>query len=647
MLSVPNTISLSDPGPTPYTAGVDYSAPANAVPNGLYAQTGPHPSELVVGDNEPSSYYHRIDLLQKDSVLNSTGLSILPTTATDEELVGGSTQSHMYAMGTCENLGMCEAGEIVGSPCSGELPAGMAQGYCYKSASGSLECGRMLSVTPRFSSTPILVRSTTSGTTPSRCPAGFPLTSPKTATSKMLLVGGCMIATDAQYRASAMVHVPKLCATPADLPTAQIGCIFPGALNYAPGAVQSSKCKYNLNGCTSPTALNYNSEAAVDDGSCVEPVSGCTLPAAGYAGVDATTPMAKGRYVGVPTPNTGLVPLPTYGSVLVTNGAANVLSGCTVVIEGCMDAEAVNYDPKANANTNTWCIPKVFGCMMPLTGLSKASVAATAGRTHTLDGGSGNWTAAFTVHNGKCTVGRKGCTTVGMFNYDAKATIDDGSCYPDLFGCLDKSAMNFNCTSSVSFAECVPTERASVPTKHEAGACNYALYSPPPPPPPYAADAITIEVVKIEMKAAGEVADYTPAVVDNMKGPIAAEAGVNTSAVDITVTAASVIIVVQIEAADAAAATTMETSLVAVMSTPEAATSFFAASGVDVQVISAPVIEATTVVVAGPPPPPPDTTGAMVGGIVGGIGGFLMLIGIIAGVRKMQKDKAAKATYPA
>ena len=49
ILSVANTIYLIDHRPTPYT-GVDYSAPATAVLDSVYAQTAPHPSELVVGD---------------------------------------------------------------------------------------------------------------------------------------------------------------------------------------------------------------------------------------------------------------------------------------------------------------------------------------------------------------------------------------------------------------------------------------------------------------------------------------------------------------------------------------------------------------------------------------------------------------------
>merc|ERR1740138_587958 len=130
--------------------------------------------------------------------------------------------------------------------------------------------------------------------------------------------------------------------------------MFPGARNYMPGALQPGKCLYNVNGCTTAAALNYNSEAQVDDGSCVLPVPGCTLKSAGYADVDADTPMYKQRYgsqntrTQAPTLGGRLI-YAGYKSVLNYNSAANVLSGCTVVIEGCMDPTAANYDPKANS----------------------------------------------------------------------------------------------------------------------------------------------------------------------------------------------------------------------------------------------------------------------------------------------------------
>ena len=100
-----------------------------------------------------------------------------------------------------------------------------------------------------------------------------------------------MITSDANFEAHAEVHVPTMCERPDDL---RKGCLFPGARNYDPGAVQSDKCLYRVRGCTDASALNYNSEASDDDGSCILPVRGCTLrPDADYLGVDPSTPMYK------------------------------------------------------------------------------------------------------------------------------------------------------------------------------------------------------------------------------------------------------------------------------------------------------------------------------------------------------------------
>ena len=80
-----------------------------------------------------------------------------------------------------------------------------------------------------------------------RCPAGTPLTYPGKLTVRSVAIGGCMIASDANFKSMAMYHVPGDCSTSADYAK---GCVFPGALNYAPGSIQGDgKCLYKLNGC--------------------------------------------------------------------------------------------------------------------------------------------------------------------------------------------------------------------------------------------------------------------------------------------------------------------------------------------------------------------------------------------------------------
>ena len=72
----------------------------------------------------------------------------------------------------------------------------------------------------------------------------------------------------------------------------------PDAANYDPTAKQSGKCEFRTRGCTSPTALNYNKEASIDDASCIEPVYGCTVAPDTYHEVDPNTPEWKSGWTG-------------------------------------------------------------------------------------------------------------------------------------------------------------------------------------------------------------------------------------------------------------------------------------------------------------------------------------------------------------
>ena len=134
-------------------------------------------------------------------------------------------------------------------------------------------------------------------------------------------------------------------------------------------------------GCTDPDALNYDSAAKIDDGSCVAKVSGCRQPnACNY------------------------------------NKLANVPSGCVFPAEcqQCSGHEA--YDgsgtvaPKdgGDANKNGVCDDdEAKGCTDP---------AAT------------NYDAAANVDDGSCVAKVSGCKYPDATNYDAAADTDDGSC---------------------------------------------------------------------------------------------------------------------------------------------------------------------------------------------------------------------------
>jgi len=93
---------------------------------------------------------------------------------------------------------------------------------------------------------------------------------------------------------------------------------------------------------------------------------------------------------------------------------------------GCDDPSMFNYDPQANVNDGS-CYPVIYGCtityaqnFIPLTG---------------------DLFIDPNTNDGTCIV--YGCTYEWMFNFDEYATDDDGSCYPYIYGCIDSTAYNF------------------------------------------------------------------------------------------------------------------------------------------------------------------------------------------------------------
>ena len=169
----------------------------------------------------------------------------------------GMWGGHMYGHTTCWHLGACHGSQKPGSACgrafdgtSGLASLNMVdqkdpqftdyvQGFCFVSEQGNMDCGRGVYTRPRHVSTPVRVAEPTV----MRCPSGTPSASTYATTEvARTLIAGCMIAADAHYLPNAEVHVPQMCKAPANHPDGP-GCLFPGALNYAPGKVQPGACR--------------------------------------------------------------------------------------------------------------------------------------------------------------------------------------------------------------------------------------------------------------------------------------------------------------------------------------------------------------------------------------------------------------------
>ncbi len=151
-------------------------------------------------------------------------------------------------------------------------------------------------------------------------------------------------------------------------------------------------------GCTDAYAANFNLNASVDDGSCIDAIYGC---------IDSTA--------------------------INFNPTANSSdASCQYDISGCTDSTALNYNASANIDDGS-CIPVILGCT---------------------DSTALNYNANANVDDGSCIGVISGCTDSTALNYNPAATIDDGSCIEIVLGCTDSTALNFDPTANTDDASC-------------------------------------------------------------------------------------------------------------------------------------------------------------------------------------------------
>ena len=147
--------------------------------------------------------------------------------------------------------------------------------------------------------------------------------------------------------------------------------------------VFSSNCPPAIQGCMDPLACNYNSQAQVDNGSCILP-DGCT-------------------------------------NANACNYDSNALcdDGSCILPDGCTDSTACNYD--SNALCDDGSCSGYYGCT---------------------DSTACNYDPLAGCDDGSCS-GYYGCTDSTMCNYDASAGCDDGSC-SGYYDCTDSTACNYD-----------------------------------------------------------------------------------------------------------------------------------------------------------------------------------------------------------
>ena len=234
------------------------------------------------------------------------------------------------------------------------------------------------------------------------------------------------------------------------------GCTSPTAVNYndeantdnescyyAPGCTQAGYLEYYTQGfeadfdngdcqtlavfgCTETNSTNYDPLANVDNGACIPIVVGCTDASA--LNYNAEANVEDGSCIDA-----------IYGCTDTTalnyNELANVDNGsCIPVIEGCMNPNAINFDPDANVDDLS-CILPIYGCT---------------------DENALNYDINANVDNGTCIEIVEGCTNPEALNYNELANVDDFSCILPIYGCTDSLAFNYNELANIDNGTCIP-----------------------------------------------------------------------------------------------------------------------------------------------------------------------------------------------
>ena len=266
------------------------------------------------------------------------------------------------------------------------------------------------------------------------------------------------------------------------------GCIDSLALNYSSVAnTDDGSCSYPVLGCTNTTATNFDATATQDDGSCIVP--GCTNTTAENYNVQATVNDNSCIIYGCI-----IVDFPNYNAeATVDDGACNPsgteVYGCqdslyleynalatvdngscdSLIVLGCNDATAFNYDDNSNTNDGT-CYAVISGCQDTLADNYQDPVGDVLADINTsdataciyygcMDDGFPNYNVKANADDGSCNLSSTdvfGCTNALYVEYQAEANKDNLTCSAlKVYGCVDANAFNYDVNANVSDDSCI------------------------------------------------------------------------------------------------------------------------------------------------------------------------------------------------
>ncbi len=221
-----------------------------------------------------------------------------------------------------------------------------------------------------------------------------------------------------------------------------LGCTDPTALNYnSLATVNDGSCIYNIQvGCTDLGACNFSELAVIDNGTCEYiTCAGCTNPAA--TNYDNTATIDDGSCI-------------------------------FIAIDGCTNETALNYDPLATVDDGS-CI---FQCVLPLISYDPLCVQGST-ETFMVEmtinslGNGAPYTITNTYNNTQYQLNFTGTINVGPFPNDATVAISVTSSTLDgctvgsnvltencangvTTGCTDPLATNYNANADVDDGSC-------------------------------------------------------------------------------------------------------------------------------------------------------------------------------------------------
>jgi hypothetical protein len=247
-------------------------------------------------------------------------------------------------------------------------------------------------------------------------------------------------------------------------------------------------------GCTDSTALNYDSAAVVDDGSCLYPIdlSGFSLTDIYGEPISLSAVLAGGQHI--------LFHFMADWNVFDQDLAPEINDIYTFF--GCNNHDvfvvAMNYSNNGNASSIQFV--DAYGYLPPMVSIEGGSEGVRllfevdafptmllVNPSSEIVGGDiyagvGNTLISAAVAFSENNINPNSCTTPGCIdtlacNFDSLADTDDGSCDYDCTGCTDPSALNFDSTADTDNGSCVYVDCANL-AGTDWSAFNTGLFGP-------------------------------------------------------------------------------------------------------------------------------------------------------------------------